>query len=146
MRIVTWPEYTELLKKLYEEIQLRDFDSIAAVGRGGSLVAAYLASKIGLPFFYPIFVRHVGRGKEMKIVAEDLGKVKRLKGRILLVDDWNVEGRALRYVLNLIPKSATVTTLVMFCRTGSEFKPDYVGEYVEESEREILFPYDPIGN
>ena len=145
MRIVTWPEYTDLLKKLYDEIELHDFDGIAAIGRGGSIVAAYLASKMGIPLFHPIFVRHVGRGKEMKIVAEDLGKARSLEGRILLVDDWNADGRALRYVLNLIPKTATVTTLVMFCRTGTEFKPDFVGKYVEENEREILFPYDPIG-
>jgi pyrimidine operon attenuation protein/uracil phosphoribosyltransferase len=81
----------------------------------------------------------------MKIVAGDLGKARSLEGRILLVDDWNADGRALRYVLDLIPKTATVTTLVMFCRTGTEFKPDFVGKYVEENEREILFPYDPIG-
>ena len=143
--MVAWPEYTDLLKKLYDEVESRDFDGIAAIGRGGSIVAAYLASKMGVPLFHPIFVRHVGRGKEMKIVAEDLGKVKNLEGRILLVDDWSVEGRALRYVLNLMPKKAVVTTLVMFCRTGSEFKPDYVGKYVEANEREILFPYDPIG-
>lgn len=142
---MAWPEYTDLLKKLYDEVESRDFDGIAAIGRGGSIVAAYLASKMGVPLFHPIFVRHVGRGKEMKIVAEDLGKVKNLEGRILLVDDWSVEGRALRYVLNLMPKKAVVTTLVMFCRTGSEFKPDYVGKYVEANEREILFPYDPIG-
>ena len=146
MRIVAWPEYTDLLRELYSAVDLRDFDAIAAVGRGGCILAAYLASKLGLPVFYPIFVRHVGRGQELKIVAEDLGKVKSLEGRVLVVDDWNVEGRALRYVLNLIPKAVTVTTLVMFCRTGSEFKPDYVGKYVEEDEREILFPYDPIGS
>jgi hypoxanthine phosphoribosyltransferase len=145
MKIVSWPEYTDLLKKLHEDLGLREFDALAGIGRGGSLIAAYLASKLGIPTFSPIFVRHVGRGTEMKIVAEDLGQVRSLKGRLLLVDDWLCEGRAMRYVLDRIPKDAAVTTMVMFCRTRSEFKPDSVGKYIEEKEREILFPYDPIG-
>jgi hypothetical protein len=35
--------------------------------------------------------------------------------------------------------------MVMFNRKGSEFKPDYVGESLEEEEREIMFPYDALG-
>lgn len=146
MKIVNWSEYTDLLKKLYEEIESHDFDGIACIGRGGSIIAAYLASKIGIPIFHPIFIRHVGRGKQMKIVTEDLGKAKSLDGRLLLVDDWLCEGRAMKYVLDLLPKNTIVTTLVMFCRSGADFKPDHVGQYVEEKEREILFPYDPIGS
>jgi hypoxanthine phosphoribosyltransferase len=145
LKIVIWPEYAELLKKLRDDIGLREFDAVAGIGRGGSIIAAYLASKLGLPTFYPIFVRHVGRGNEMKIVANDVGQAKSLRGRVLLVDDWLCEGRAMRYVLDHIPREASVTTLVMFCRTGSEFKPDFVGSYVEEKEREILFPYDALG-
>jgi len=145
LKIVTWEEYTELLKKLQDDLGLRTFDGIVAIGRGCSLVASFFASKLGIPSFYPVFIRHVGRGKEMKIVPYDLGQVRTLKGRLLVVDDWLCDGRAMRYVLDLIPKGASITTLVMFNRRGSEFKPDFVGEYVEEKEREILFPYDPIG-
>ena len=145
MRIVTWPEYTELLKKLHEEVEMRNFDSIAGISRGGSIVAAYLASKLGVPRFYSLFIRHVGRGEDMEIEETDLGQAKDLEGRVLLVDDWLCDGRAMRFVLDMIPKEASVTTLVMFNRTGSEFRPDFVGRYVEESEREIIFPYDPIG-
>ena len=145
MKIVEWGEYTKLLHKLYTDIALRSFDGIVAIGRGGSIIGAYLASKLGIPTFYPAFVRHVGRGKEMKIIAYDLGQLNSLKGRLLIVDDWLCEGRAMKFILNLIPKGASVTTLVMFYRQGSEFKPDIVGEYVKEDEREILFPYDSIG-
>ena len=145
MKIVNWIEYTKLLEKLYNDIRLRNFDGIVAIGRGGCIIGAFLASKLGLPTFYPIFVRHVGRGREMKIVAYDLGQVKSLSGRFLVVDDWLCDGRAMKFVLNLIPKEATVTTLVMFNRKGSEFKPDLVGTYVEEKERDIMFPYDALG-
>ena len=144
MKVVEWQEFTELLQKLFQDVELRSFDGIVAIGRGGSIIGAYLASKLGIPSIYPIFVRHVGRGKEMKIVAHDIGQVKSLNGRLLVVDDWLCDGRAMKYVLNLLPKTTTTTTLVMFNRKGSEFTPDIVGRYVEEGEREILFPYDPV--
>ena len=144
MKVVEWQEYTELLQKLLQDVELRSFDGIVAIGRGGCIIGAYLASKMGIPAIYPIFVRHVGRGKEMKIVTHDIGQVKSLGGRLLIVDDWLCDGRAMQYVLNLIPKTANVTTLVMFNRQGSEFKADIVGRYLDETEREIFFPYDPI--
>jgi hypoxanthine phosphoribosyltransferase len=130
---------------------LRNFEGIIGIGRGGSIIAAYMASKLGLPTFYPLFVRHVGRGKDMKIVASDLGQVKALdqvkslRGRLLVVDDWLCDGRAMKYVLDHMSEEAQVTTLVLFNRRGSEFKPDFVGAYVEEKEREIMFPYDALG-
>ena len=145
MKMVDWNEYTMLMEKLYEMVEFHTFDSIVAIGRGGSIIGAYLASKLGIPTFYPIFVRHVGRGTDMKIVAHDIGQVKSLKGSLLVVDDWLCEGRAMSFVLDLISKNASAITLVMFCRTGSEFKPDIVGEYVKEEEREIMFPYDALG-
>lgn len=153
MKIVEWDEYTSLLDKLYDSIQLRSFDGIVAIGRGGCIIGAYLASKLGLPTFYPVFVRHVGRGPNMRIVAHDtismfmemVAQTRPVQGNFLVVDDWLAEGRAMTFVLDRIPKEASVTTMVMFNRKGSEFKPDYVGAYVEEEERDIMFPYDALG-
>ena len=142
MKIVDWNEFTGLLDQLSKEVALHTFDNIVAIGRGGSIIGAYLASKLGLPAFVPVFVRHVGRGKEMKIVLNDAGQVKRPKGRLLVVDDWLCEGRAMTFVLDMLPKSASATTLVMFDRNGSEFTPDFVGAYLDEKERDIMFPYD----
>ena len=145
MKIVNWNEYTTLLDKLFNHIALRHFDAIVAIGRGGCIIGAFLASKLGIPTLNPVFVRHVGRGANLRIEVSDLGKVKSLRGHLLVVDDWLVEGRAMTFVLNLIPKGASITTLVMFNRKGSKFTPDIVGAYVEEKEREILFPYDALG-
>ena len=145
MKFVEWNDYTGLLDKLFSDVQLRTFDNILAIGRGGSLIAAYLSSKLGLPGFCPAFVRHVGRGQDMKIVANDWCQIDSLKGRLLVVDDWLCDGRAMIYVLDRVPKGAIITTLVMYCRRGSGFRPDFVGEFVEEDEREIMFPYDAIG-
>jgi len=153
LKIVEWDEYTSLLDKLSDSIQLRSFDGIVAIGRGGCIIGAYLASKLGLPTFYPVFVRHVGRGKNVRIVAHDtismfmekLAQIKSLRGKFLVVDDWLCEGRAMKFVLDRMPKEVSVTTMVMFNRKGSEYKPDVVGAYVEEKERDIMFPYDALG-
>ncbi|MDQ1281290.1 MAG: uncharacterized protein QG670_2555 [Thermoproteota archaeon] len=145
LKIVNWVEYTELLKKLYNEINYKNFDGIVAIGRGGCMIASYLASKLGIPQFYPVFVRHVGRGDDMKIEVHDVGQIGSLKGRLLVVDDWLYEGKAMKYVLNLLPKETILTTMVMYNRKGSDFKPDYVGEYLEADQREVFFPYDILG-
>ena len=143
--MVSWNEYTQLLDELYDAIRLRSYDGIVTIGRGGCIIGAFLASKLGLPAIFPAFVRHVGRGDNVKIEVVDLGQIKSLSGRLLVVDDWLCEGRAMNFVLDQIPMRASITTIVMFNRKGSEFKPDFVGAYVEEKEREIMFPYDAVG-
>jgi hypoxanthine phosphoribosyltransferase len=146
VKFVTWDEYASLLKeKLYDQVRYRQFDAIVAIGRGGSIIAAYLASKLGVPTYHTAFVRHVGSGDGMTINEHDVGDVSSLTGKVLVVDDSLIEGRAMRHVLNLLSNDASVTTLVMYNRRGSEFTPDIVGAYLDERQRDILFPYDPIG-
>jgi hypoxanthine phosphoribosyltransferase len=48
--MVNWSEYAEALSKLHEKLELHEFDDMAAIGRGGSIVAAYLSSKMGYRF------------------------------------------------------------------------------------------------
>ena len=145
MKFVKWDEYTARLERLYQDVQWRVFENIVGIGRGGSLIAAYLASKLGVPTFCPIFVRHVGKGTDMKLVVNDLYKINSLSGRLLVVEDWIVEGRAMTFVLERLPKGTVVTTMTMYCRKGSAFTPEFVGEYVDENEQEISFPYDAMG-
>ena len=70
-------------------------------------------------------------------------QIKSLMGRLLIVDDYLRDGLAMKYVLDLTSKKASAETLVMYDRKGSEFKPDIVGKYIEETE--ISFPYDLLG-
>ena len=143
MKIVDWNEYQELLVMLYKKIELDEYNDIVAIGRGGSIIGAFLASKLGIPTFYPIFLRHVGSGREKRV--EDINfqeeeKIKKLTGSILVVDDFLRDGSAMKYVLNLISKNVSVKTLVMYNHEGSEFKPNFVGKYI--IDKEITFPYD----
>ena len=143
MKIVDWDEFKELLVELYEKIELGEFNEIVTIGRGGSIIGAYLASKLGIPTFYPIFLRHIGTGRERRV--EDIRpkeeeKIKNLTGSILVVDDYLRDGSAMKYVLNLISKKASTKTLVMYDHRGSEYKPDFVGKYIIDTE--ITFPYD----
>ena len=131
---------------MYEDIQYNQYDNIIAIGRGGSIIAAYLASKLGIPTFYPLFLRHIDqsykRGKRsiQEISPTVRDQVKSLKGSLLIVDDYLREGLALKYVLDLISINASAETLVMYSSKASEFKPNIVGKYSEDSE--ISFPYD----
>lgn len=139
---MTWYEYTNLLEKLFNGLRLRTFESIVGIGRGGSLIAAYMSSKMGIPTFCTVFIRHTGEGDSMKITVHDMCQIDSVRGRTLVVDDWLDQGIAMKFVLEKIPKSTTITTLIMYNRRGSDFKPDIVGEYVDEAERRIMFPYD----
>ena len=143
MKYVDWEEYVTLLKELLEEIRAYNFDGIVGIGRGGSIIAAYLGSKAGIPTFTPIFVRHMREGDRATLVTLGESEVGSLSGKLLVVDDALIHGTAMKFVLGLLPKNTLAKTLVMYCREGSEFKPDFVGAYVDESEQEIVFPDDP---
>ena len=144
--MVSWNEYSKILEKVYKDIKFKEFDNIIAIGRGGSIIGAYLASKLGIPTFYPIFLRHVIKNGKKSIVGISptvRDQIKSLRGSLLIVDDYLRDGLAMKYVLDLISKKASVETLVIYDREGSEFKPDIVGEYIRETE--ISFPYDILG-
>ena len=86
--MVDWAEYSTILKKLYEDLRYTQFDDIVAIGRGGSVIGAYLASKLDIPTFYPIFLRHIGKDREKRVKDSYLtpyGQIRSLKGRLLIV-------------------------------------------------------------
>ena len=144
--MVDWREYEHLLAELLDKVRLSHFDDIIAIGRGGSIISAYLASRLGNPTFYPIFLRHVDKGDETQIDTGNIrlyNQLRALTGSLLLVDDYLRDGTAMKYAINLLPKNASIETLVMYNRIDSDFKPDFVGEYINDSE--IMFPYDVLG-
>ena len=146
MKIIDWNEYEELLAELKEQIIFSKFDDIIAIGRGGSIIASYLALKLGVPTFYPIFLRHVGKGGEKRIEggrSDVQDRIRSLEGRLLIVDDYLRDGLAMKHMLNLTSKKAVKKTLVMYVQKDSEFKPDFVGKYIEEPE--LMFPYSTLG-
>jgi hypoxanthine phosphoribosyltransferase len=142
LKRLSWKEYTDLLEQLYDKIKFRKFDRIVGIGRGGSLLASYLASKLGIPIFHPVFAGHrIKPNKEVEIIAYDLGQIDTFTGSVLIVDDWLEKGRVMTYTLNHLPQDARTTTLVMLCKVNSDFTPDIVGKHVEDDV--IFFPYDP---
>jgi hypoxanthine phosphoribosyltransferase len=146
MKMVSWNEYSDILKEVYENIQLKQFNHVIAIGRGGSMIGAYLASKLGIPTFHPIFLRHVVIGGKKSVEETSPGvrdQIRTLGGRLLIVDDYLRDGSAMKYVLELLSEESSAETLVLFNRKASEFKPDIVGKYI--SETEISFPYHILG-
>ncbi len=144
MRIVNWDEYGKLLDALHDSIRTREFDGVAAIGRGGSMIAGYLTSRLGIPGFVPLFIRHSRNLDHVEIGFNNAAHcdVSSLVGKVLVVDDLLIHGTAMRYALNLIPKTTTPQTMVMYCRKEADFKPDFVGSYLDEKEQQIMFPYD----
>jgi len=107
--MVSWNEYSDILKGVYEDIQLKQFDNVIAIGRGGSVIGAYLASKLGIPTFHPIFLRHVDTGGKKRIEETSPSirdQIRSLSGRLLIVDDYLRDGLAMKYVLELISERA----------------------------------------
>jgi hypoxanthine phosphoribosyltransferase len=146
LKIVKWNEYSEVLKKVYEDLRFKQFHNIIAIGRGGSLIGAYLASKLGIPTFFPIFLRHVKDGGKKRIEDVSHGlrdQIGALKGNLLIVDDYLIDGLAMKYVIGLLSNEASPETLVLYGRKNSEFKPDIVGKHIENTK--ISFPYDVLG-
>lgn len=136
---INWTEFGRLCEKLYEDIALLHLDGIVGIGRGGVMIGAYLAHKMGLPL-YPVFVRYVGSGEDMKVIADDLGHIEKfIRGSVLLVDDWLITGKAMSLVKSYISNCVYTRTAVMVCNPDSEVKPDYVGRY---SRDEIYYVYD----
>ena len=73
MKRISWKEYLDILEQLLQKIKLRNFNSIVGIGRGGCLLASYLASKMGIPLFYPVFAGHrVKQNQDVEIISESM--------------------------------------------------------------------------
>jgi hypoxanthine phosphoribosyltransferase len=140
----TWPEYHLLAQKLAAAIMNHSpkFDMIVAVSRGGLTLGHMLSDLLQLPvstFAIQSYTDIQTQGT-MK-VTQQLG-ISITGKRVLLVDDVSDSGktfkRATEYVKSCKPSD--ITTVAMFFKTRSIFRPDY---FVKKTNRWIIFPYEP---
>ncbi|MDQ1280428.1 MAG: hypothetical protein QG670_1691 [Thermoproteota archaeon] len=47
VKILDWNEIIDLCNKLYAKLMLKNFDGIISIGRGGTIIGAILAAKLG---------------------------------------------------------------------------------------------------
>lgn len=141
---VTWDQYHTLARKLAANI-LTDrvvIDEVVAISRGGLTLGHLLTDLLRVPistFTIQSYTDIQVQG-EVKITKPLTTPIH--DKHILLVDDVSDTGktlvRALDYLKTQQPKH--VTTLTMYYKPHSVYKPDY---FAKTTSAWILFPYEP---
>jgi hypoxanthine phosphoribosyltransferase len=147
---VLWEEYHSLARSMASQILTdgKKIDEVVAISRGGLTLGHLLTDLLHVPistFTIQSYTDIQVQG-EVKITKPLTTPIH--DKHVLLVDDVSDSGktiqRALEYLKTQQPKQ--VTTLTMFYKPHSVFKPDY---FAKETSAWILFPYEPtemIGN
>jgi uncharacterized protein len=140
----TWQEYHLLAQKLAAAIMNHSpkFDEIVAISRGGLTLGHMLSDLLRLPVSTFAIQSYVDIQKQGTVeITQELGK-SIIGKRVLLVDDVSDSGktfeRATAYIKTCKP--AEITTVSMFFKPHSTFRPDY---FVKQTNRWIIFPYEP---
>jgi hypoxanthine phosphoribosyltransferase len=141
---VSWENYHSLARSLAAKI-LSDgihIDEVVAISRGGLTLGHLLTDLLHVPistFTIQSYTDIQVQG-EVKITKPLTTPIH--DKHVLLVDDVSDSGktiqRALEYLKAQQPKE--VTTLTMYYKPHSVFKPDY---FAQETSAWILFPYEP---
>lgn len=142
---VSWQEYHGYAQQLAEEIltKAEPVDEIVAISRGGLTLGHLLTDLLRVPistFTIQSYtdIQTQGKVKITKPLATPI-----YDKHILLVDDVADTGktiqRALEYLKTQQPNQ--VTTVTMYYKPHSTFKPDY---FAKTTSAWILFPYEPI--
>jgi uncharacterized protein len=140
----TWSEYHLLAQKLAAAIMNHSakFDEIVAISRGGLTLGHMLSDFLQLPVFTFAIQSYASiQTRGTLTITQELGK-SIVGKRVLLVDDVSDSGktfeRATAYIKSCKPSD--VTTVAMFFKPHSTFRPDY---FVKQTNKWIIFPYEP---
>lgn len=118
-RIITYNEYSSLLKRLVKKLKndekAKNIESVYGVSRGGLPIAVHLSHFLRLKFSNDLF--------------DDIVE------NTLIVDDIAHTGRT------LARGSKLYLTATLFYREESVVKPDF---YVEKATKWIVFPWETI--
>lgn len=138
---ISWETYQHHATKLAATLLETDttFDEIVAIARGGLTLGHLLTDSLRLPICSITIQSYTDIQKqgELRITAK-LGK--HISGkRILLVDDIADSGKTLKRAVSYLKRfhPASITTVTMFYKPQSVFRPDY---FVEETKKWVIFP------
>lgn len=141
---VSWDEYHSLARRLASKI-LTDgisIDEVVAISRGGLTLGHLMTDLLTVPIstFTIQSYSNLQTQGQVKITKPLTTPI--YDKHILLVDDVSDSGktieRALDYLKSQQPKR--VTTLTMYFKPRSIFKPDY---FAKTTSAWIMFPYEP---
>jgi uncharacterized protein len=142
---VSWEEYHTLAQKLATKLLSHGIrvDEIIAISRGGLTLGHLLTDFLRVPIstFTIQSYSNLSTQGQVKITKPLTTPIH--DKHILLVDDVSDTGktlvRALEYLKAQQPKM--VTTVTLFYRPRSVYKPDYVAKTLTTSDW-IIFPYE----
>ncbi len=139
---MSWEEVEEAITTLANAIK-REFDPdvIVGVARGGLIPAVRLSHLLGDKLLRVIHVKYykgvnLHRGK-----PELYADIKRISGKVLVVDDVADTGTSLEFVLKHLKRKGAkeIRVATIAYKPKSRFKPDY---YRFETDKWIVFPWE----
>lgn len=141
---VSWDEYHSLARILASKI-LTDgisIDEVVAISRGGLTLGHLMTDLLTVPISTFTIQSYTNLQTQGQVKITKPLTTPIYDKHILLVDDVSDTGktieRALQYLKAQQPKQ--VTTLTMYYKPHSIFKPDY---FAKTTSAWIMFPYEP---
>ena len=141
---VNWNLYHTLAQNLAATIltQKESPDEIVAISRGGLTLGHLLTDFLHIPISTIAIQSYVDIQSQGELTIT-IPLQKSIKGkRVILVDDVADSGKTLLRAVEHLKESdpLKITTVTMFYKPRSSFKPDY---FAQETTKWILFPYEP---
>ena len=144
---IGWDHYITCVQELAETIavsELKDFDSIVSVSRGGHIPSGILAYQLNIKFIYSIGITsYIGEDKQPEpLIYQSLPSVFHDK-HVLILDEICDTGDTLEIVEREVIQRgcAKPVTAAVFMKKQSTFKPDYF-RLLFDSDVWIEMPYD----
>lgn len=141
---LSWRQYTTLARKLAATVLSADNrpDIIVAISRGGLTLGHLLSDHLRIPIATITIQSYTDIQTQGEVRLTEKLRTPIRSRHVLLVDDVSDSGktfaRAVAYLKRLGP--AEISTLAMFYKPHSAFRPDY---YARQTKKWILFPYEP---
>lgn len=141
---ILWKDYHKTAQKLAAAIldQNASIDEIVAISRGGLTLGHLLSDFLRIPIS-TITIQSYTDIQTAGIATLTAKLQKSIKNKhILLVDDVADSGKTLKRAVNYLRRAgaAKVTTITMFYKPRSVYRPDY---FARQTTKWILFPYEP---
>jgi len=141
--VLTWDEFVNDVLQLARKLDEARFDALAAVARGGLVVARLLSDMLGVRKIASLAIEYYERvGKRLaspRLVGGlnfDIGGM-----RVLVVDDVADTGETLKLAVEYVKKAGAreAASCTVYIKPWCKFKPDYYAKVVEGW---VVFPYE----
>ena len=149
---ISWKKYIELSVKLLKKVRRsgEEFDMIVGISRGGTIPGLFLSFGLGdIPLAVMAAQSYNKHSQEETIIfSRHLAMTTKSIGKkCLLVDDLAHSGRTLKESVRFLKnkyggKIEKLLTAVIFEKSCSEFKPDFVVKKIGDIW--VEFPYESL--